>query len=43
MPTSVDPWISVAHTIGVLLVTLAISAYAVFKLLRLRPVEAMRS
>jgi ABC-type lipoprotein release transport system permease subunit len=42
MPASVDPWITLTHTTGVLIVTLAISLYAVFKLVRLKPVEAMR-
>ncbi|MFV1980801.1 MAG: ABC transporter permease [Rhodothermia bacterium] len=41
--TSTDIWISVAQTSGVLLITLVISVYAIVSLVRLKPVQAMRS
>jgi len=43
MATSTDIWISIVQTSGVLLVTLAISVYAIVSLARFKPVEAMRS
>jgi len=43
MATSTDIWISIVQISSVLLVTLAISVYAIVSLARLKPVQAMRS
>ena len=42
MPFSIDPTIPLSHGIGVLILTIILSIYAIFKIYQLNPVEAVR-
>jgi putative ABC transport system permease protein len=43
MPFSIDPAIPLVHGIGVLILTVVLSIYAIFKIYQLNPVEAVRT
>ena len=43
MPFSVDPSIPLTHGIGVLILTVILSTYAIWKIYRIKPVEAVRT
>ncbi len=43
MPFSIDPGIPLSHGIGVLILTVVLSSYAIWKIFQLNPVEAVRT